>query len=259
LTLIDQDEEFRQLEERHRTRLQKVRQARETAPQAIRVFLDRHFYGQDGRERPIACGRGKLAGIRQLLQVAVNQRLVPIPTGKQRLDGYDLRRWLKRYGVGIDCSGFVQQVLERLAEAIHSGVEQAGTGPRPDLRFLRCQRVYGEITGGTEDDERVFAEVPTPAEAGPGDMVVSRSHMRIVASADAVADGGIVLALAESTAAQDLPAGQTCEETDIGPRIIQVKYTRPNQSISRQTPLKKRLIDDTFEEDRAESSYVIGR
>jgi hypothetical protein len=80
-----------------------------------------------------------------------------------------------------------------------------------------------------------------------------------VANVEVVEAEGIVFELAESTSARDIPSGQTYEEMDIGPRIIQVKYPKPDQPIDKQTPLKKRLIDDTFKQDKAERSYIIGR
>jgi hypothetical protein len=146
VTLIDNDEQFKQLEERHRARLQRVKEARETAGEAVGGFLDRQFYEKDGREKHIVSGRAELAEIRKLLQEAVDQGLVPIPRGKKHTDGYVLRTWLKKYGVGTDCSGFVQQVLKRLVEVSYSEVEkEPNREPRSDIRFLRCQWVYGNI------------------------------------------------------------------------------------------------------------------
>lgn len=51
VALIDNDEEFKQLKERHRARLQRVKKARETTAEAVRGFLDRQFYGKDGKEK----------------------------------------------------------------------------------------------------------------------------------------------------------------------------------------------------------------
>jgi hypothetical protein len=83
--------------------------------------------------------------------------------------------------------------------------------------------------------------------------------MRIVVRVDVVKDEGIVLEVAESTSARDIPLGQAREEADIGPRIIQVKYPKANEPIAKQSPLEKRLVDNAFEEDRMEREYVIGR
>ena len=108
VTLVNNDEEFNKLKTRHQSRLQGVKNAREAASDEIREFLNRRFYDSNGKERYIACGRAGLEEIRMLLQGAVDQGLVPIPKGKKYPDGDDLRNWLKKYGIGIDCSGFVQ-------------------------------------------------------------------------------------------------------------------------------------------------------
>jgi hypothetical protein len=260
VTLIDNGAKFEQLKEQHRARLQRVRKAREIASEAVRRFLDRQFYEKNGRERLIASGRAELAETKELLQKAVDRGLVSISRGKKYPDGYDLRRWLKKYGVGIDCSGFVQQALRRLIEVSRAEVGKvADRESELDKGFLRCEWVYKNITGGARYGEQAFVEVSIPTKARPGDVVVSRSHMRIVVNVDVVKDGGIVFEVAESTSARDIPSGQTKEEADIGPRIIQVKYPKPNEPIAKQSPLKNRLVDDAFEEDRAESEYVIGR
>lgn len=258
VTLIDNDEMFNRLKERHRARLQRVNEARKTAPETVRRFLDERFYEKDGRERYIASGRAELEEIRELLQEAVDQRFVSISRGKEYPDGYDLRKWLKAYGVGVDCSGFVQQALKRLVKVSRVEMGRGSSGEsRLGTSFLRCQRVYRDITRGAKYGERMFVEVITPAEARPGDVVVSQSHMRIVVR-EVVRDEGIIFEVAESTSARDIPMGQTGEEDDIGPRIIQMKYEKPNQPIARQSPLKKRLVDGAFEKD-SEKEYVIGR
>lgn len=260
VSLLDDPAKFQRLKERHRIRLQRVRKARETAPDDVKEFLHRQFYDQDGRAKHIASGRATLAEIRTLLQAAVDQGFVSALRGKKHPDGHDLRKWLKTYGVGIDCSGFVQQVLQRLVD-VHR-LEMGNVSHReadPDLPFLRCQWVYAAIRERAEETARLFMRVSTPAQARPGDILVSRQHMRIVADIDIGADDGVIFTLAEATSASDIPAGQIREETDIGPRIIQIQFAKPDQPIAEQTPLRKRLIDDMFQADEAENAYVIGR
>ena len=260
VTLIDHDAKFEQLKKRHRARLRRVKKNREIASEAIRQFLDRQFYEKDRRERLIAMGREELAEIKELLQEAVDRGLVSTSRGKKYPDGFDLRRWLKKYGVGIGCSGFVQQALRRLIDVSRAEVGRAADRESElDKGFLRCEWVYRDITESARYGKQAFVEVSTPTKARPGDVVVTRSHMRIVVNVDVVKDGGIVFEVAEPTSARDIPSGQKREEVDIGPRIIQVKYLKPNESIAKQSPLKKRLVDDAFDEDRAESEYVIGR
>jgi hypothetical protein len=170
-----------------------------------------------------------------------------------------MRKWLKKYGIGIDCSGFVQQALKRLIKTSSAELRQiANRKTKPDIPFLRCLWVYKSVTA-TKNSERIFKQVLTPVQARPGDVLVNRNHMRIAMNIEAVEDDGVIFELVESTSAGDIPSGKTREEPDIGPRIIHVKYMKSNWPISKQTPLWKRSHESTFKEDRAESTYVIGR
>ena len=89
VSLIDDGEKFEQLKERHRVRLKRVKEARETASEATRRFLDRQFYEKDGREKLTASGRAELAEIKKLLQEAVDRGLVSISRGQ------DIPGWLR--------------------------------------------------------------------------------------------------------------------------------------------------------------------
>ncbi|MCP5096976.1 MAG: hypothetical protein GY943_15615 [Chloroflexi bacterium] len=256
--LIDDEAKFNKIAERHQLRLLRVRDARESANGVVNGFLDRQFHQSKSRERYFASGRAELNEIRAFLQEAVDAKIVPISGGKPHPDGHDLRNWLKKYGVGIDCSGFVQQALKQVISRI-----QTQTKPfqpvKPEIPFLRCLPIYRNMTGEIRNGESLFRMVATPVQARPGDIVVNRHHMRIVMQASAECDDGLILMLAESTSATDIPSNYAYEEADIGPRIIQLKYPKPYQAIAHQNPLKKRLIDDSFEEDNAESSYGVGR
>ena len=105
----------------------------------------------------------------------------------------------------------------------------------------------------------LFMPVPTPLQARPGDIVVNRHHMRIVVDIDVDPKEGCTFMLAEATSASDIPTGQAYEEADIGPRFIQVHFTKPDQPIAEQTPCRKRLVDHDFQVDETENAYVIGR
>jgi len=150
VTLIDNAEKFNQLKERHRVRLQRVKEARETTDKVVRNFWHRHLYEEDGKEKHIACGRAQLGDIKNLLQEAVDQGLFSQPKGRKHPNGYDLRRWLKKYGVGIDCSGFVQQVLKRLIEVCRAEIGVLDRESDLEEHFLRCWWVYENIIGRTK-------------------------------------------------------------------------------------------------------------
>jgi cell wall-associated NlpC family hydrolase len=83
-----------------------------------------------------------------------------------------LRRWLKKYGVGIDCSGFVQQALRRLIEVSRAEVGKAADRESElEKGLLRCEWVYKNIMRDARYGERAFVEVPIPTKSRPGDVV----------------------------------------------------------------------------------------
>ena len=71
-------------------------------------------------------------------------------------------------------------------------------------------------------------------------------------------DGSIVLDLAESTSARDIPKGREIEENDIGPRMIQVQYPEPERPIREQSPVQMGP-EERFTPGSDESSYILGR
>jgi hypothetical protein len=257
--LIDSGEGWEQLAQRHQDRLLRVRAARDSAPAEVKAFLHRQFYAGDDSEGMVAQGRAELDEIRTLLQAAVDQGLVPPGEGRLHLNSQDLREWLKEYGIGVDCSAFVQQALTGVMEACH-----AIAGPSCDhgatsvVGWMTSRGVYRELTAEPPEGER-FQRVPTPADARPGDVVVKNGHMRIVAATEPTSGGALILQLAESTAAPGIPCGQAGEEADIGPRLIQVTYPAPQRPVHQQTPLRKRLSDVEFAAQAEERGYVLGR
>ncbi len=147
VTLLQMAAALQKLPERHRNRLQNVKAAREATDPAVRAFLTHALTDEHGRERSIARGRAELAAIRHLLQDAVSQGLVPASPGHACPDSRDLRLWLKCYGIGIDCSGFVQQALQKLVDE-HTPRARHDTRDARGHRvgFLRCGWVYRDIT-----------------------------------------------------------------------------------------------------------------
>lgn len=258
-TLIDDQEALDKLAERHRERLVRVQHARACAPDAVKVLLGRHFYGGDGRERPVAQGRSSLADIRALLQDAVDRQLIPAGVGKLYPDGYDLRQWLKTYGIGVDCSAFVRHALTRLVRACYAAVDEVSDQSHTyEVGWMLSRGVYREINAAADEDSR-FERVPTPGEARSGDVLVKRGHIRIVAGVEMAVDGGVILKLAESTSAKGVPTGLTDVDTDIGPRLIRIKYPEPGRAIGAQTPLRQRWHDDASAADPEECRYILGR
>jgi hypothetical protein len=254
IQLIDVPENFHNLQEHHQARLLNVKAARESASPPIQALLEKHFYDDRGQEKDLARGRAELNNIRTLLQEAVDLGLMPSRRDGLPPDRFDLRMWLKTYGIGVDCSGFVQQTIQYLL----NGLRADSQAPR-HLPFLRCPWVYRLLAGDHQTPSPTFTRILLPSEAKPGDILVNRGHMRIVAQTENAAEDGIIFHLAESTSASDTPAGGMVEENDIGPRIIQVKYPQRKVPISKQLPLWKKESEIAYRQDENESTYFIGR
>ena len=54
-------------------------------------------------------GKAHPEDIRTILQTALDRGLIKPGKGRDHPDSQDLRDWLDRYGIGVDCSGFVSQ------------------------------------------------------------------------------------------------------------------------------------------------------
>ena len=253
------EEAFARLKPRHQDRLLRVQRAREQATEEVRAFLSDQFYGDDERERWVAGGRSGWEDIGAVLQAAVDRGLVPAGAGRSHPDGSDLRQWLKRYGIGVDCSAFVQHALTDLVRASSAAVgDTSDRASDYTVGWLRSPGVYVKLTTGQGGETR-FDPVSMPSEARPGDVLLKRGHMRIVAAVEREADGPVTLRLAESISAAGVPHGQACEEADIGPRLIHIRYPQADHPIGEQTPLCRRSSQGAFEADREERAYILGR
>jgi hypothetical protein len=260
IDLLDNPSVFQNLNERSQIRLQKVSEARAAASPPIQALLARHFYDNTGREKYIARGRAELKNIQTLLQEAANLGLIPSQQEGSVPNGFDLRKWLKKYGIGVDCSGFVRQTLQYLQNTILAGAPPLTDKQKePEVPFLRCPWVFRMLSENTQAPAQTFARILLPMHAMPGDILVNHRHMRIVIKTEMVQEDGIIFHLAESTSASDIPTGCIHQEDDIGPRIIQVKYQNPDQPISLQTPLWKKESQETFQPEENENTYLIGR
>jgi hypothetical protein len=209
------------------------------APGAVKQFLHEQFYDGD-YERLVARGRAGVDDIQRLLQAAVDQGLVPAES-----DGYDLRTWLRHYGIGIECSAFVQHALTQVVRSCYA---RMGAHPREYLDYevgwLRSVTVYSRLTTDPPSSKR-FENVRAPVDARPGDILTNNHHIRLVARINAMNDSSAVFE-------------RGIEENGIGPRMIQVHYPQPERPICEQSPVQmgpeERLIPGNDE-----SSYILGR
>lgn len=257
--ILEDEAAFAKLATQHQARLLRVKHARDHAREAIKTFFQQHFYTAEGQELGVACGRGDLEAIQQVTQAAVRQGLVPAREGKRHPDGYAVRQWLKTYGLGIDCSAFVQHALTRVVRryraALGSTVDEAAPY---QVGWLLSRPVYQNIAGVGEGDAR-FALVVTPGDARPGDILVRVGHVRIVTHVAHLQASGVMLHLAESASSKGTPVGQAAVDTDIGPRRLPIQYPRPELAIGEQVPLRKRFGNREFTEDAEERVYILGR
>ena len=257
VSIIDDPEAFAKLPQRHQNRLIMVKANRDNAPQAVKEFIQSQCF-LDGRELFVAQGRADVDDIRSTLQAAVDQGIVPANQDKQSPDSNDLRNWLKHFGIGIDCSAFVQHTLTRLVKACF---QKMGADPIKHLNYevgwIRTNSLYSKLNTDPPISER-FEHFHTPREARPGDILVKKGHIRLVANVLTLEDNSITLEMAESTSAKDIPNGLPTEEDDIGPRLIQVHYPKPDLPISQQSPSQKGPIN-RFTPESNESGYFLGR
>jgi hypothetical protein len=257
VSIIDKPKAFVKLPKRHQDRLIKVKANRDNAPETVKEFLQSHCY-LDGRELFVAQGRADVDEIRGLLQAAVDQGIVPTDQDKQLPDSNNLRNWLKHFGIGIDCSAFVQHTLTRLVKACF---QKMGADPKRYLDYevgwMRAASLYTRLRTDPPSSER-FEVIHTPREARPGDILVKKGHIRLVAKVLTLDDNNIILEMTESTSAKDISNGLQTEEDDIGPRLIQVHYPEPDLPISQQSPSQKGPIN-RFTPESDESCYFLGR
>lgn len=105
--------------------------------------------------------------------------------------------WLKKYGIGVDCSGFVTQMLD------YATTEVVGKDPKLGNTGVREFRNSTSLHGNAGE----FRKVASPAEVRPGDTMWLQGHIRIVTRVGPGPGGkGIQMMIAESTPNEQLPA-----------------------------------------------------
>ena len=152
----------------------------------------------------------------------------------------------------------MQHTLAAVVRSCHARVEAHNREyANYEVGWMRAITIYSRLTTDPPCSER-FEKVHTPLDARPGDILVKKGHSRLVVRMNAMDDGSAVLDLAESTSARDIPKRRAVEETDVGPRMIQVRYPEPEQPICDQSPVQKGP-EERFTPNSDESSYILGR
>ena len=123
---------------------------------------------------------------------------------------------------------------------------------------MRSAAVHLKLVENAPD--RRFDRVATPAEAHPGDILVSEGHVRIIVACEQTENGACTATLAESTSRTDLVGGARFLR-DVGPRLYQVRYPEPALPIRDQVPLHKRAAEASYEFEPSawEQQYSIAR
>lgn len=153
-------------------------------------------------------GKSSPDEIREVLEKALAKGVIATPEGKKHPDADDLRAWLVKYGIGVDCSGFVYQALtEVMAEA------QAKVGMQGPVEKIVGKTVTNVPASGLKGGAEGFAKVGSPEELRSGDTMHTPGHIRIVMGVKK-SDGAVVFTTAESTSAKG----------DIGPNRAAWRY-----------------------------------
>lgn len=133
-------------------------------------------------------GKSTPQEIQQILQQAVDSGAIPTPDGKKYPDGADLRAWLVRYGIGVDCSGFVSQALNEVMVEVHAQAGESSDNLTP------IKKGSVGLKGGASG----FTKINRPNELRPGDTMHIPGHIRIIMAVETSEDGYIVFTTAES-------------------------------------------------------------
>lgn len=163
-------------------------------------------------------GKSTPEGIQTILQNALDRHLVPAGDGRTHPNTEDLRNWLVRYGIGVDCSGFVSQALNRLMPSV---------GDEDYTPFDLINTGSGSFRGGT----RNFTRVSRPGDLRPGDTMHLAAgssgigHIRIITSVENTADGAVEFSTAESSS-----------QADVGPTSARWRYPNPDAFEDLQRP-----------------------
>lgn len=139
-------------------------------------------------------GKSTPEEIRAILQSAADKNAIPASGGKSRPDGSDMRSWLVKYGVGVDCSGFVAQALNKM---------MTGAGATSADLLSPTGTGSASLKGGTSK----FDELPNPQQEGilrPGDTMHIPGHIRIVTQVGKTGEGFVKFMTAESSSAGDV-------------------------------------------------------
>lgn len=151
----------------------------------------------DAEKAPVDASWNALHGkstpeeIQTILQTALDEGKIPTPEGKTHPDSTDLRDWLVKFGIGVDCSGFVVQALNEVMAEL-----QGLSGATSDAPALSMgEKNAAALTGG----QAGFRALTRPGDLRPGDTMGISGHIRVVMGVEQSEDG-VTFTTAESRA-----------------------------------------------------------
>jgi len=172
---------------------------REKAEGATLKLIDEISSKRGMNLRRATKGKALPEDVRRILQAALDRDLIKPGKGRDHPGAKEMRAWLIHYGIGVDCSGFVSQALNRVMAKVYDrpleGEEALGSGAR------------GIKGSGTQ--------ITDPAQLRPGDTMHIPGHIRILSRVDRDADGHVLFVTAES---------RSGGKADVGPDRWEWRY-----------------------------------
>jgi hypothetical protein len=187
---------------------------RGAANRAVRDFI-REFSRSERRSgwglgRALV-GKSNPDDIRRIVQEALDRNHIPTPPGANYPDGDAIRGWLQQYGIGVDCSAFVSQALNRAAERVLG-------------RDLTSAETLNRGSAALSGDAAGFSRVENPADLRPGDTMRIPGHIRIITGVRTDDTDGFIFTTAESRAGGS---------ADVGPDRADWRYSGETLQIRR--------------------------
>ena len=148
------------------------------------------------REMPSQVKLGKASPEQMHAAAQLLAQRNPFGVAPDTVTGSMLTAWLKKYGLGVDCSGFVSQALD------YATTQVGGPDPHIGDANVRVNRASGSLHGNNTE----FQKIASPAEVRPGDTMWLSGHIRIVLQVGPGPGGkGVQMMIAESTPNTQLP------------------------------------------------------
>jgi peptidoglycan hydrolase-like protein with peptidoglycan-binding domain len=137
-------------------------------------------------ERVRVRGKPTSGQVRAFLQDALDGNLVPRQASG--IESKDLKEFLRKLGIGVDCSGFVSHALSACAEK---------------LGLVDASILASSINLRAGGKKAPFDRVERPRDLLPGDTMWNQGHIRIVHRVRPLPDGTLEMVTAESTSGSE--------------------------------------------------------